>query len=83
MAVDDKDFIMIIADAMEKFSMRIKDLFSLTYSQLSLLLEGAYMKQNIANGDYEGYDDMEEFTTQSREEKGYLDADTINAFFGG
>lgn len=74
---------MIISDAMEKFSMNMRDIFSLTYGQLSLLLEGAYMKHNIDENVEYYHDDYEDFGIGKHDENGHLDADTINAFFGG
>lgn len=63
---------MVVADAIEKFSFSVREVFSLTYGQLSLLLEGAYMKNF-------GDDDIDDDVLNGEK----MSADEIRDFFGG
>lgn len=63
---------MVVADAIEKFSFSFREVFSLTYGQLSLLLEGAYMKNF-------GDDDIGDDVLNGEE----MSEDEIRNFFGG
>lgn len=63
---------MVVADAIEKFSFSVREVFSLTYGQLSLLLEGAYMKNF-------GDDDIDDDVLDGEK----MSEDEIRNFFGG
>lgn len=58
--------------------MSLKDIFSLSYAQLSLLLEGAYIKNNVSNEN-----ESEVGKTEDYEEIENIGASSINEFFGG